>query len=159
MALNAQILLSILAHESDNGDISQSLRATPATYALALTDGTGANQAQVVWSDAGTATLAGVTLSLTALPTVIEGAAATVNLSSGMKCIYLRNKGIQSIAISSANVSGLPSSGLSVRAGGAMVLVATTPSSYAATSLGPSITLAGNDVDYDIILIGEGTVT
>ncbi len=51
MALNAQILLSILAHESDNGDISQTLRATPVTYALALTDGTGANQAQIVYSE------------------------------------------------------------------------------------------------------------
>jgi len=43
MALNAQITLSILAHETSSGDLSRTLRATPANYALSLGDGTGAN--------------------------------------------------------------------------------------------------------------------
>lgn len=51
MPLNAQISLSILAHETSNGDLSRTLRATPANYAIALTDGTGANQANLVWSE------------------------------------------------------------------------------------------------------------
>jgi len=54
MPLNAQILLSIVAHETASGDISRTLRATPATYSLSLADGTGANQSQVVWSDSRT---------------------------------------------------------------------------------------------------------
>ena len=54
MPINAQVLLSVLSHESTSGDISQTLRVTPATYALSLGDGTGANQAQVAWSDSRT---------------------------------------------------------------------------------------------------------
>lgn len=50
MPLNAQILLSILAHETSSGDLSRTLRATPASYAATLTDGTGVNQAQIAWS-------------------------------------------------------------------------------------------------------------
>lgn len=51
MALTAQITLSLIAHESTAGDISSTLRATPAGHAVTLTNGTGAGQAQVVWSD------------------------------------------------------------------------------------------------------------
>jgi len=54
MALNAQITLSILAHETDAGDLSRTLRATPASHAVTLTNGVGAGQAQIVWSDAKT---------------------------------------------------------------------------------------------------------
>lgn len=50
MPLNAQISLSILAHETSSGDLSRTLRATPANYAIALAEGTGANQANIVWS-------------------------------------------------------------------------------------------------------------
>ena len=45
MALNAQIMLSILAHETSAGDMSKTLRATPATYSASLSDGTAAYQA------------------------------------------------------------------------------------------------------------------
>ena len=54
MALNAQITLSILAHETEAGDLSRTLRATPASHAVTLTNGVGAGQAQIVWSGART---------------------------------------------------------------------------------------------------------
>lgn len=54
MALNAQITLSIVAHEADSGDLSRTLRATPASHAVTLTNGVGAGQAQIVWSDSRT---------------------------------------------------------------------------------------------------------
>ena len=78
MALNAQIALSILAHETSIGDLSRTLRATPANYALSLTDGTGANQAQVVWSDSRTATTSNDDLTLWNLSDTRDGASVTV---------------------------------------------------------------------------------
>ena len=54
MPLNAQVAVSIVAHETAAGDLSRQMRVTPATYAMLFTDGTGANQAQVVWSDSRT---------------------------------------------------------------------------------------------------------
>jgi len=158
MALNAQILLSILAHESSSGDISQTLRATPATYSLSLADGTGDNQAQAVWSDSGVATSGGVAINLVSVADTAVGSPRTIQFT-GVKCIYIRNKGSSSIAVTSSSVSGFPTSGLNVLRGGAVVLVAPSTDGYASSGLGYSLTLTGQGVPYDIILIGEGAVT
>ena len=40
MALNAQVNLSLLAHETASGDLSSTIRVTPASYAAAIGDGT-----------------------------------------------------------------------------------------------------------------------
>jgi hypothetical protein len=158
MALDAQILLSILAHETSSGDISQTLRVTPATYSLALSDGTGDNQAQVVWSDSGVATSGGVAISLVSVADTAVGSPRTIQFT-GVKCIYVRNKGSLGIAVTSSGMAGFPSSGLNVLRGGAVVLAAPSTDGYAPSGLGYSLTLTGQDVPYDIILIGEGTVT
>jgi len=167
MALNAQILLSILAHETANGDISQTLRATPATYALPLSDGTGANQAQVVWSDSRTATTivgAGDILDLQAL----SDDRGTVSFTA-IKAMYLRNTGSEEIQWNDSNGSawlsflGQPNdSEVRFPAGGAMLITAPGASGFAVSNLSRTLRFvvdsAGSST-YEIILIGEGTVT
>ena len=89
MPINAQVLLSILSHESTSGDISQTLRVTPATYSLSLGDGTGANQAQVAWSDAGTIAAGADDILNVAGLTDDRGTVAF----TAVKLIYIRNTG------------------------------------------------------------------
>lgn len=167
MALNAQILLSILAHETSSGDISQTLRATPATYSLSLANGTGANQAQVVWSDSGTV-LAGSDLQFS-LSSLADDR-GTVSMSS-VKLIYIRNTG--SIALTSlpATPSDWPGgpfsltegSTLSVPPGGALLW--SNPSAQGWAVGDPLNQLAFSNLSestattYEIIIIGEGTIT
>ena len=165
MALNAQILLSILAHESDNGDISQSLRATPATYALALTDGTGANQAQVVWSDARPIDIAGEDTPDVRSLTDDRGTVAF----SAVKAIYFRNTGDVPINwIGNGDWDTGPqklpdASNYEIPAGGAWLATNPTAGGWTATGTGEYITLSNGSestaASYEIIIIGEGTIT
>lgn len=161
MPLNAQILLSILAHESTSGDISQTLRVTPATYALSLGDGTGANQAQVAWSDARTIAAAG--------SSTIDLAAAAddrgVVVFSAIKLIYVRNTGANEIALSDGTWGGSPfddisASPFTIQPDAAFLLASPTAAGYAVGGGDQTIvfssTLGGT---YDIVLIGEGTIT
>lgn len=161
MALDAQILLSILAHETSSGDISRTLRATPASYSLILGNGTGANQAQVVWSDARTATTTPGSLDLASL-TDDRG---TVSFTA-IKAMYLRNSGSVTLNWNGGSwVNGpLSSPGdcvLFIPAGGCAVFVAPTAGGYAVA--GSPQTMAfdtpSGSTTYEIVLIGEGTVT
>lgn len=155
MALDAQILLSILAHESSSGDISRTLRATPATYSISLADGTGDNQAQVVWSDSRTHGGSNDILDTSSL----ADDRGTVSFTT-FKAIYIRNTHASntlvaaSISIGQTGIS-LPSA-VSIAPGGALLVCAPGAvgrPSFAITISGPSGTT------YDIVLIGEGTVT
>ena len=160
MALNAQIQLSILAHETSNGDISRTLRATPVSYALSLADGTGANQAQVVWSDSRTATTSSESLSRTSLADVRDGAAVTVSIDA-LKVLYIRNTSAAvSLNVSATGWSALPSVAYQVRAGGVLLVTAPADAGYAAVGLGDSIVIRtpNGTATYDIVLIGEGSV-
>lgn len=152
MALNAQIQLSILAHETSSGGLSRTLRATPANYSLALGDGTGANQAQVAWS--GTRTLAGAseTLNLTSLADTRDGAAVTVALSA-IKSMYVKNSGTVTLTFAGAP---FPAGGQAVAPGGAVVQCDPTAAGMAASGLTVTGSAGGA---YDLVLIGEGTVT
>jgi hypothetical protein len=161
MALNAQILLSILAHESDAGDISQTLRATPATYALALSDGTGAGQAQVVWSDSRTATTASDSINLNSL----QDDRGTVAMTA-VKALYMRNSGAATMNWNGGSwltgpFSSPDDSIVSIPAGGAMLFVAPTAAGYPVTGSPNTIDVDAfsGSTTYDIILIGEGTIT
>lgn len=155
MALDAQILLSILAHESSSEDISRTLRATPASYSLTLGDGTGANQAQVVWSDARTIS-AEETLTTTALSDD-RGSVAF----SAIKAVYIKNTHatIDIDARSSLfgqSAIGIPSL-VRVRPGGILFSVDPTAQGRGAPSITVSPSSTGGT--YEIIVIGEGTVT
>jgi hypothetical protein len=165
MPLNAQVLLSILAHETSSGDISQTLRATPATYSLSLTNGTGANQAQVVWSDSRTLPLAADdTPDIRAL-TDDRG---TVSFSA-VKLIYIKNTGAVALNLIgngdwNTGPQKLPdTSNYEIPAGGVWLATNPTAAGWAATGVSKWITITNQSsstaTSYEIIIIGEGTVT
>jgi hypothetical protein len=151
MPLNAQILLSVLAHETDSGDISRTLRATPATYSLSLADGTGENQAQVVWSDSRTLSGASETLNASSL-TDDRG---TVALSA-LKAVYVRNASTATLTVTPSGSAAAFGGTHHVRPGGVAVAVAPDATGMAA---GEAVVAGSAGATYDIILIGEGTVT
>ena len=173
MALDAQILLSILAHETTSGDISRTLRATPASYSLSLSDGTGANQAQVVWSDARTIGAGGYEdLDLQAL-TDDRGTVAF----TALKLIYVKNtSGSGNLLLGtlfdlpytqpSARFVHAPLSsdglgaGYQVKPGGAIVISDPGAIGYQVNISAKNFRISGaSGATYDIVLIGEGTVT
>lgn len=151
MALAAQIQLSILAHETSNGDISRTLRATPVSYAMSLGDGTGANQAQVAWSGSRTLSGSSETLNPSSLPDTRDGAAVVVTLTA-VKAAYIRNSHA-SIGLTAAG--GPFGSGMTVPSGG--VVVRTDPTAAGLSAAGVTVT-ASAGATYDIVLIGEGSV-
>jgi len=165
MALDAQILLSILAHETSSGDIAQTLRATPATYSLGLSNGTGANQAQVVWSDSRTIEAQGDDTPDVRALTDDRG---TVSFSA-VKLIYIKNTG--SVALNligngdwNTGPQKLPdTSNYEVPAGGVWLATNPTAAGWAASGTEKYVTIhnqsASTAATYEIILIGEGTVT
>lgn len=165
MALDAQILLSILAHESTSGDISQTLRATPASYSLTLSTGTGANQAQVVWSDAGTIGIAGDDILNVAGLTDDRGTVAF----TAVKLIYLRNTGSVPLNLIgngdwATGPQKLPNtSNYEIPAGGCWLATNPTAAGWSVGASPKYLTIqnqsASTAATYEIVLIGEGTVT
>lgn len=168
MALDAQILLSILAHETSSGDISRTLRATPASYSLSLSDGTGANQAQVVWSDSRTIPAEAVEdIDLQSL----SDDRGVVSFSA-VKVLYIKNthasvqidirQGV-SLANSWDWIGYAADDGLGetvVPAGGCIMVAAPTAAGVSVADDRKIIRIvAAAGVTYEIILIGEGTVT
>jgi len=152
MAFSAQITLSLLAHESEVGDISTALRVTPASYAVAMTDGSAANQAQVAWSDNRTLSSSSETLALSALPDVRSGATVTVTITA-VKAYYVRNRGASSLAFAGAP---FPAAGLTVAAGAVAMQSDQSAAGMAASGVTVTGTSGGS---YDIVLFGEGSVS
>lgn len=150
MPLSAQISMNVLVHESSAGDLSQTLRVTPVSYAASVADGVGTGKAQVSWSDARTLAAASETLSLSALPDVRGGAPATVTLTS-VKCWAVLNKGNSPIVLAG---SPFPAAGMTVTAGS--VNVHSAPAGVAASGVTVTGTIGGA---YEILLVGEGSVS
>jgi hypothetical protein len=165
MPINAQVLLSILSHESTSGDISQTLRVTPATYSLSLGDGTGANQAQVAWSDSRT---------------LGSGADDTPNVAglsddrgvvafTAVKLIYIRNTGAVAINLIgngdwATGPQKLPDdSNYEIPSGGCWLATNPTAAGWSVGASPKYLTIQNQSestaATYDIVLIGEGTVT
>lgn len=180
MALDAQILLSILSHESSSGDISRTLRVTPASYSLVLSDGTGANQAQVAWSDAGVIPAGGYN------DIDLQGIAddrGTVSFSA-IKSFFVRNTTPDSTETATDNLifigttSEFPytkpsdfwipapmssdslGSGFYVTPGGIVFFTAPQQGGYSVTPSTKVVRIAGGaGATYEILLIGTGTIT
>ena len=152
MPLNAQIALSLIAHETTAGDLSQTLRATPVSYAVSLSDGSGANQAQVVWSATRTLSGASESLPLAALQDTRDGSPATVTMTA-VKAAFVRNKGASSVSFAGAP---FPSAGITAAAGATIVLCDPSAAGMAASGVTVTGTVGGS---YDIVFVGEGTVT
>jgi hypothetical protein len=152
MALNAQISVNILAHETSDAGLSRTLRATPAAYAVALSDGTGANNAQVAWSATRTLAASSENLNLAALADSRGGSPATVTLTA-VKAVYVRNKGTSSLAFAGAP---FPSSGQTVQAGAVAMQCDPSAGGMAASGVTVTGTVGGS---YEIVLLGEGSVS
>ena len=155
LALDAQVLLSILAHETSSGDISRTLRATPASYSLSLAYGTGANQATQVWSDSGSVDANGTTFNTTALADVVAGVQTQKNFGN-LKCVYVRNtSAAASMTLAFAQWTGLPSS-MIIRSQGVFIAIAPNTNGYATAGLGHSFTLSSSiGASYEVLLIGH----
>lgn len=167
MTLNANILLSILTGETDSGDHAKDVRTTKVEYFKELADGTGANQAQVAWSDSRV---------------VAPGGYDNVNLRSladdrgsisitAVKAWFIRNTGPVSFSF---GAYGTIQETYSLPIGEEGTGIATSPPGGVAFFMNP--TAAGwptnsptanfvvynnslQNVTYDIVFIGEGTVT
>jgi hypothetical protein len=162
MPLNAQIALSIVSQESSTDELSSQIRVTPATYGLVLTDGTGANQCQVAFSDSATVQDGGGS-SYTFSAMVDDRGAVSM---AAVKVIYFKNTGSVSLDIGKNEswTTGpfTAERGCVVPAGGCVVLVAPTAAGWSTSEAGAALSVFNDAVSagaYDILLIGEGTVS
>lgn len=161
MPLNAQISLSILAHETSSEDLSRTLRATPASYAIAVADGTGANQAQVAWSNSGTVDEGDeVTFTFASLADDRGAVAMTA-----LKVLYVKNTGVVPLQVG-PNVQWTSltntSANILVPAGGVAIFCAPDASGWSTSQASAGLVVANTTQDaggYEILLIGEGTVS
>jgi hypothetical protein len=146
MSLSAEILVNLVAIETDTADIAKNTRVTRADYFVSLTEGTAANQAQIVWSDSrvsgGTDTL-----QLSALSDTRDGAAVTVNLTA-LKAIYLKNTDTTHTLTLTGAYTG------SVAPGGVLVNVNPTAAGTTSATLYVTSTVGAT---YDLVIVGEGT--
>lgn len=150
MSLDSQITLSVLTHESSAGDIARGLRVTPVFYAASLSDGTGAGQAQVTWSDARTLAGSTETLNLASLADTRDGASVVVAITSA-KVLYIKNTGASSLAF-----SGGPVGNASLAAGGVFVIADTSAAGMGAGSIAVTGSTGGT---YEIVIVGEGSAS
>lgn len=144
MALNAQIAMSLVAHESSSGDLSKTLRVTPASFSQALAEG-------VAWSASRTLSGASETLNLASLADTRDGSPATVTLTS-VKAAFVRNAG----------TANLTFAGGPFAAGGEVLrpsAVALRCDASASTLASSGITVTGSaGCTYDLVLVGNGSV-
>lgn len=169
MSLSASILLSILANETDAGDISREVRTTKAEYFLPLENGTGANQATLVWSRQIEVD-PGADFYPTSEGFVISGYddRGTITFTA-IKAIYLRNTGSTSVQWLGGQTEwptgplGFGESRLTIPPGGVVFLSAPSAAGWATAGslLGFSDAEAvpSQSGFLDIILIGEGSIT
>ena len=154
MALNAQITLSVVAHESSAADMARAMRVTSASYAAAIADGTGAWQAQVAWSDSRTLGGSHDSRNPSSLADTRDGAAVTVAFTA-IKAIYIRNSHeSNSLTVASTTLSS--SGSVTLEPGACFAVSAPT-----ATGKTPAtFTVSGSSgTTYDIAFLGNGTVT
>lgn len=154
MALNAQVTLSVVAHESSAADLARALRVTSAAYSASISDGTGAGQAQIAWSDSRTLGASSDSLNPASLSDTRDGAAVTVAFTA-IKVIYIKNShASNSITVTSTTLSS--SGSVTVEPGACLAVAAAT----AAGKTPANFTVAGAaGTTYDVALLGNGTVT
>lgn len=167
MTLTAKILLQILATESSSSDLSSTTRVTNVSRTVNFANGTGANQAEIVWSDSRTIAANGEDiLDLTAL----ADDRGSVDLTA-VKAIYVRNTGTVDI---SWLALALPEHwttgplyveegfGAIIPPGGVMLITNPSATAWAVASEDEQISFANDSsttaAAYDIIMIGEGAI-
>jgi hypothetical protein len=164
VTLNANILFSLVANETDAGDYAKDVRTTKVEDFIEFTDGTGARQAQVVWSNKGT-----VSPSQNLLLNPLQGMSGladergSVNLSS-IKAVFFKNAGSVTVVISFQDFLSGPPFGLgevSLKEGASAFFydVSADGVATAGGSLYVSNSSSLSSAAYEIVLIGEGTIT
>lgn len=159
MALNAQISVSVMVHESSGDSLSSSLRVTPATYAATLANGTGAGQAQVAYSETGTIP-SGDDVSF--LFGALSDDRGSVVLTA-IKTIYVKNTGaVGLIVCGNLAWSTAPLGQTFVAPGGVLAMANTSAAGWASSQASAAIVIANGEQaesSYELVLIGEGTVS
>lgn len=169
MPLTAQASLSLVSHETTSDEMSTQMRVTPATFAAFFSNGTAANQAQVTWS--GTRTIGESEVDDLVL-TALDDDRGTVSFSS-IKALYIKNTSAAEGGISlgrdqqgdeppTSPWTGTPTSFDSGYAlsKGAAVFVCDPSAAGLAVAAGNKLRAAGAPGStYEIVLIGEGTVS
>jgi len=166
VTLNAQILLQILATENSSSDLSTTVRRTNVSESLTFTNGTGANQAEIVWSDSRTI---GAGADDQLFLESLDDGRGTVGFSA-IKLVYVKNTGTVSLTITggdplvwAAGPLGLEvGSTISVPAGGVLMLTNASAAGWVVDGELEQIPLSNVSetvaAAYDIILIGEGGI-
>jgi hypothetical protein len=158
MALSAQISVSVLVHESSSDSLSAALRVTPATYATTLSNGTGAGQAQIAYSETGTIPDGDdVSFSFGSL----SDDRGSVTLTA-IKTIYIKNTGTVELIVSgNAAWSTAPMGQVLVAAGGVLAMTNTSAAGWTSSQASAALAIANGEQtqgSYELVLIGEGTV-
>jgi len=147
MSLSAEILCRIVGIETDTADIARNTRVTKADYFLALTDGTAANQAQVIYSDSVTS--GGTdTFQLSSLSDTRDGAAVTIAFTA-TKVLFIENThASNTLTVTGAYAGSVPPGG---------VLLCTNPTAAGTTAA--SLYVASTvGTTYKIVIVGEGSI-
>jgi len=168
VTLTAKILLQILATESSSSDLSSTTRVTNVSRTINFANGTGANQAEIVWSDSRT--IAANSQDILDFQAGLADERGPVEFTA-IKAIYIRNTGtvpLSWLSLSdpedwgSGPLQASESEGLQIAAGGVMLLTNPSAAGWIVESgdeqiqfINPSSTTAAT---YDIILIGEGAI-
>jgi hypothetical protein len=161
MSLEGRINVDCLFHDKATNDLSSSIRVAAAAYSLPLTDGTGANQAQVTWTN--TATNDGTTADELIVQSLSDDR-GTVSLTA-VKAIYIRNKSaLYSLRVAVDSWTSLDSTllpfNLVLPAGGVCIYTNPTATGWttaANSALSLLASAEGQSVEYDILLVGEGS--
>lgn len=162
MSIEGRISVDCLFHDKITSNLSSQLRVAAALYSLPLTEGTGANQAQVTWTSSDTAN--GTSPNELIMQSLADDR-GNVNMSAA-KVIYIRNKSsTYSLSVTVDNWTALDSVlvpfNLLVPPGGCCVYTNPTASGWTTTASSALSIIAqgeGQTVDYDILLVGEGSV-
>lgn len=162
MPLNAQISLSILTHETSSGDLSRTLRATPANYAIALTDGTGANQANLVWS-ASESIAGGADWTPSGANFANFADDRGTVAFSAIKTVYIKNSGAHPAVLFGSDWPALGNgvAEIPLPAGGVLFMSRTDASGWATANSILTISTPGNQpaTTIEIVLVGEGSIS
>jgi hypothetical protein len=161
MGLEANVGLTIVAHESATEALADVFRVTSVNYAQSFTDGTGANQAQVCWGITATCGTSAVQYDMASLPSASGGVTVTAT-----KVCYVRNlssdKHIVLGGLSSLNVpppyNVFPTlSSMTVREDGVFLSTAGDEVGFDNTSARiAAIQTTAGTAAFQFIIIGEG---
>lgn len=163
MSLTAQVRVSGVIHETSSTGPASSIRVTTLDGSVAFSDGSGANQAQVTWSESGSVSSAGTTFTLQTM----SSSQRTVNFGS-VKAILVKNTD----ATTGLVVGGLTASshgmfpittGLTLPPGGSYTFVAPNASGSTVSGSAYLGNLASastaTTASYSMVIIGNGTAT